>query len=206
MWTMMMLFRAIFPKMKSITLKLNLFHSNNGTTATVDNLNVDQSITDNIHYALHNGPDEDAALHNGCSAKISEERMKLIMLIVNIAMKLKMLHPELEIPTVNRVLNYSVSTKSRIPPSEYLKFLMADPAKNPESSSLPDFTSVGLTCFQQGEKWRNHPTFQAPPWQLLLVIWLKSVKPPNLQSGKFLVSKFFQKRNPSHRCLSSDCR
>ncbi|KAI8328459.1 hypothetical protein BD560DRAFT_464511 [Blakeslea trispora] len=47
-------------------------------------------------------------------------------------------------------------------PSEYLKFLMADPVKGAQLTTLPDHTTCETKSFQQGEKWRTHESFQQP--------------------------------------------
>ncbi|KAI8320323.1 hypothetical protein EDC96DRAFT_582321 [Choanephora cucurbitarum] len=47
-------------------------------------------------------------------------------------------------------------------PLKYLKFLMADPVKDTQSSTLPDHTTCETKGLQQGYKWRTHESFQQP--------------------------------------------
>ncbi|KAI9017982.1 hypothetical protein CLU79DRAFT_866975 [Phycomyces nitens] len=148
------------------------------------------------------------------ATNLSEQKIKSIMLVMNIAFELKERYPDLKMPAADYILNYDTRNKSRIPsmtptmhvgrnkknevhpffmnkPSVYLKYLMADPSKNPMLNSLPDESSGEMNCLQQGKKWRTHEIFQNP-------MDLGELHDPVFDSNHLLISRFFkQKENTS---------
>ncbi|KAI9006277.1 hypothetical protein CLU79DRAFT_892297 [Phycomyces nitens] len=156
------------------------------------------------------------------ATNFSEQKIKSIMLLMKIAFELKERYPDLKMPAADFVLNYDTRKKSRIPsmtpivhvgrnkknevhpffmnkPSVYLKYLMADPSKNPMLSSLPDESSGEMNCLQQGAKWRTHEMFQTPMVTLDngADIWtgdLVELHDPVFDSNCLLISRFFKQK------------
>ncbi|KAG1439669.1 hypothetical protein G6F56_012217 [Rhizopus delemar] len=108
------------------------------------------------------------AFFHGGAINISEQKIKLVMLMLRVLFKIKEGNPDIQLPTADYILNYEKRKKTRIPkmtpdryvvhnrkneenaffmnkPSTYLKFLMSNPVKNPMLSSFPDETT-GVSC------------------------------------------------------------
>ncbi|OBZ80455.1 hypothetical protein A0J61_11496, partial [Choanephora cucurbitarum] len=127
------------------------------------------------------------AFFYGCNMNISGTKIKSIMMLIRLLLKLKEQDPTLKLLATDYILNYHQRKKCRVPtmvparyevspkkkpdekhvlymnkPSEYFRFLMADPVKCPMLSSFPDQTTVENNCLQQGSKWRTNTMFQTP--------------------------------------------
>ncbi|KAG1454565.1 hypothetical protein G6F56_007290 [Rhizopus delemar] len=162
-----------------------------------------------------------------CGAiNISEQKIKLVMLMLRVLFKIKEGNPDIQLPTTDYILNYEKKKKTRIPkmtpdryvvrnrkneehaffmnkPSTYLKFLMSNPVKNPMLSSFPDETTGEYNRLQQGSKWKHDPMFQNPMVTLANSndIWVGDLveihRPDGLVPTFLLVTRFFQSREDS---------
>ncbi|KAI8327355.1 hypothetical protein BD560DRAFT_466754 [Blakeslea trispora] len=161
------------------------------------------------------------AFFSGSKMNFSKAKIESIMTMIRLLFKLKEKNNDLELSTTYFVLNFQESKTSRIPamtpskhtgvnkagethelfmnkPSEYLKFLMADPLKSPQLSALPDNTTCETKSLQQGSNWRTHKMFQ----QLMKTlengndVWVNDLVTVNITGNWncILVSNFFTKK------------
>ncbi|KAL0081433.1 hypothetical protein F4703DRAFT_1795625 [Phycomyces blakesleeanus] len=155
-----------------------------------------------------------AFFHASCM-NFSEQKIKSILVMMNIAFGLKEKSPNLKISATNSILNYNNRKRSCIhsitptvhvghnkknqehqffmnKPSMYLKYLMDDPNKNPLLSSLPDKSTSELNCLQKDEKWQTHKINDI--WARHLV----KLNCMNFEANHLLTTQFFkQKKTPS---------
>lgn len=86
--------------------------------------------------------------HRG-TLNISEQKIKLIMLMINVLFELKDKNPEMQLPTTDYVLNYDSRVKSRIPPMG----LTQHEAKNKKGEVHPFYMNKPST-FLKHISWR----------------------------------------------------
>lgn len=172
------------------------------------------------------------AFFEGASLNLSNEVKKCIMEMIQTLFYLKELDPNMKLPAPDRVIHYEQRKDCRIPkmiptrhigtnkkgeehpyymtaPRSIIRNLMADPLKNPQLSSLPDYTTGEMNCLQQGEKWKYHPMFQTP--MIILgngnQIWTGDMVEMNTSLfgvKHLLVTKFFKKKELTNIGASID--
>ncbi|KAI8367985.1 hypothetical protein EDC96DRAFT_564490 [Choanephora cucurbitarum] len=125
------------------------------------------------------------AFFNGNKMNLSMAKIKSIMTIIRLLFKLKERDNTLQLPKTDYIIHFNERKNTRTPfltptkqtgkdkkgdkhdfymnkPSEYLKFLMVDPVKGTQLTTLPDHTTCETKSLQQGYKWRTHESFQQP--------------------------------------------
>ena len=161
------------------------------------------------------------AFFNGSKMNLSMAKIKSIMTMITLLFELNERDNTLPLPKTDYNLHFNERKNTRIPfltptkhkgtdkkgdehdfymnkPSEYLKFLMADPVKGTQLITLSDHTTCEMKSLQQGSKWRTHESFQQPMITLDngSNVWFTDLVRVNFTGNWdcILVSNFFTKK------------